>query len=157
MPSHTFKFGAALQAAQTGSAPVLIRVGAGTGHGHGKSASSAVAEQADCLAFLEAALSGDANYAISAARQGLAVEPASYMIYARLVWMAQPKWGGNVPTMQRLIAAAQRHVKENPLLLVLRAESTGGEQFVEGTPCMPASEYDFRAKPRLSDYTPVEV
>ena len=89
-----------------------------------------------------AALSGDANYAISAARQGLAVEPASYMIYARLVWMAQPKWGGNVPTMQRLIAAAQRHVKENPLLLVLRAESTGGEQFVEGTPCMPASEYD---------------
>ena len=61
MPSHTFKFGAALQAAQTGSAPVLIRVGAGTGHGHGKSASSAVAEQADCLAFLEAALSGDAS------------------------------------------------------------------------------------------------
>lgn len=59
VPSHTFKFGAALQAAQTGSAPVLIRVGAGTGHGHGKSASSAVAEQADCVAFLEAALSDD--------------------------------------------------------------------------------------------------
>ncbi|MGH3166892.1 MAG: prolyl oligopeptidase family serine peptidase [Trebonia sp.] len=58
VPSHTFKFGAAVQAAQTGSAPVLIRVGAGTGHGHSKSASgAAVAEQADCLAFLETALS----------------------------------------------------------------------------------------------------
>jgi prolyl oligopeptidase len=57
VPGHTLKFGAALQAAQTGPAPVLIRVGAGTGHGHGRSASSAaVAEQADCLAFLEAAL-----------------------------------------------------------------------------------------------------
>lgn len=57
VPAHTLKFGAALQAAQTGSAPVLIRIGAATGHGHGKAATSAaVAEQADCLAFLEAAL-----------------------------------------------------------------------------------------------------
>jgi tetratricopeptide (TPR) repeat protein len=89
-----------------------------------------------------AALSSDTNYAISAARRGLAIEPASYMIYTRLVWMAQPKWGGTVPVMRRFIAGAQRHAKENPLLLVLRAESTGGEQAVEYTPCMPASEYD---------------
>jgi tetratricopeptide (TPR) repeat protein len=88
------------------------------------------------------ALSGDVNYAFSAARQGLAVEPASYMIYARLVWMAQPKWGGSVLLMRRFIAAAQRHAKENPLLLVLRAENTGGEQSVEDTPCTPGSEYD---------------
>ncbi len=56
VPGHTLKFGATLQAAQTGPAPVLIRVGTGTGHGHGKAASAAIAEQADCLAFLEAAL-----------------------------------------------------------------------------------------------------
>jgi prolyl oligopeptidase len=57
VPSHTLKFGAALQAAQTGPAPILIRVGAGTGHGHGKAATAkAVAEQADCLAFMETAL-----------------------------------------------------------------------------------------------------
>jgi prolyl oligopeptidase len=62
VPGHTLKFGAALQAAQTGPAPVLIRVGAGTGHGHGRASSStAVAEQADCLTFLEAAL--DAGWA----------------------------------------------------------------------------------------------
>ncbi len=59
VPGHTLKFGAALQAAQTGPAPVLIRVGTGAGHGHGKAMSAAVAEQADCLAFLESALSGD--------------------------------------------------------------------------------------------------
>jgi prolyl oligopeptidase len=52
VPSHTLKFGAALQAAQTGRAPVLVRVYAGTGHGS-PAASAAVAEQADCLAFLE--------------------------------------------------------------------------------------------------------
>lgn len=56
VPGHTLKFGAALQAAQTGPAPVLIRVGAGAGHGHGRAAAAAVAEQADCLAFLEAVL-----------------------------------------------------------------------------------------------------
>jgi prolyl oligopeptidase len=56
VPCHTLKFGAALQAAQTGPAPVLIRIGAGAGHGRGNSTSSVIAEQADCLAFLEAAL-----------------------------------------------------------------------------------------------------
>lgn len=56
VPAHTLKFGAALQAAQTGPAPVLIRIGAGAGHSRGNATSSVVAEQADCLAFLEAAL-----------------------------------------------------------------------------------------------------
>ena len=54
VPGHTLKFGAALQAAQTGPAPVLIRVYSGTGHGV-PAISQEVAEQADCLAFLEAA------------------------------------------------------------------------------------------------------
>ncbi|RDS85640.1 tetratricopeptide repeat protein [Dyella psychrodurans] len=89
-----------------------------------------------------AALTSDGNYALSAARRGLAVEPASYMIYTRLVWMAQPKWDGNVPLMRRFIAGAQRHAKDNPLLLLLLSENTGGEQSVEDTPCMPESQYD---------------
>jgi prolyl oligopeptidase len=55
VPSHTLKFGAALQAAQTAPAPVLIRVYSGTGHGMA-AISAAAAEQADSLAFLEAAL-----------------------------------------------------------------------------------------------------
>jgi len=56
VPGHTLKFGATLQAAQTGAAPILIRVGAAAGHGHGKAASAAIAEAADCLAFLDQAL-----------------------------------------------------------------------------------------------------
>ncbi len=55
VPSHTLKFGAALQAAQTAPAPILIRVYAGTGHGL-PAISAQVAEQADSLAFLETAL-----------------------------------------------------------------------------------------------------
>ena len=58
VPGHTLKFGAALQAAQEGPAPILIRVGTGAGHGHGKASGAAAAEQADWLAFLEAALGG---------------------------------------------------------------------------------------------------
>jgi prolyl oligopeptidase len=55
VPSHTLKFGAALQAAQTASAPVLMRIYSDTGHGM-PAISAAVTEQADSLAFLEAAL-----------------------------------------------------------------------------------------------------
>lgn len=55
VPSHTLKFGAALQAAQSAPAPILIRVYSGTGHGM-PAISAALAEQADSLAFLEAAL-----------------------------------------------------------------------------------------------------
>jgi len=49
-------FAATLQAAQTGSAPILLRVGAAAGHGHGKPTGRAIAEAADCLAFIDAAL-----------------------------------------------------------------------------------------------------
>lgn len=60
VPGHSLKFAAALQAAQTGSAPILLRVDAGAGHGHGKPAGKAIAEAADCLAFIDAALPGGA-------------------------------------------------------------------------------------------------
>jgi prolyl oligopeptidase len=55
VPSHTLKFGAALQAEQTASAPILIRVYSDTGHGM-PAISATVTEQADSPAFLEAAL-----------------------------------------------------------------------------------------------------
>jgi prolyl oligopeptidase len=57
VPGHSFKFAAALQAAQGGDAPVLIRVETAAGHGAGKPVSKVVAESADVLAFLELALS----------------------------------------------------------------------------------------------------
>ncbi len=58
LPGHSFKFAAALQAAQGDpEAPVLIRVEKSTGHGMGKPTSKAIAERADMLTFVEWALS----------------------------------------------------------------------------------------------------
>ena len=56
VPGHSFKFAAALQAAQGGDAPVLIRVETSAGHGAGKPVSKVVAESADVVAFLRLAL-----------------------------------------------------------------------------------------------------
>jgi prolyl oligopeptidase len=52
MPAHSFKFAAALQAAQAGPAPVLLRVRLSTGHGHGPTTSQLIEEKADAYAFL---------------------------------------------------------------------------------------------------------
>ena len=52
VPAHSFKFTAALQAAQAGGEPVLIRIDTRAGHGAGKPTSMAIEEAADCLAFL---------------------------------------------------------------------------------------------------------
>jgi prolyl oligopeptidase len=56
VPGHSFKFAAALQHAQGGDAPVLIRVDSAAGHGAGKPTAKAIAAETDVLAFLEAAL-----------------------------------------------------------------------------------------------------
>lgn len=58
VPGHSFKFAAALQAAQGDDdrRPVLVRVETSAGHGHGKPTSKAIAERADMLAFVEWAL-----------------------------------------------------------------------------------------------------
>jgi prolyl oligopeptidase len=58
VPGHSFKFVAALQAAQAGDAPVLIRIDTDAGHGVGKPVSKLIEERADVLAFLELALKG---------------------------------------------------------------------------------------------------
>jgi prolyl oligopeptidase len=51
VPAHSFKFAAALQAAQGGDAPVLLRVDTSAGHGAGKPVSKQIEERADVLAF----------------------------------------------------------------------------------------------------------
>jgi prolyl oligopeptidase len=51
-PGHSFKFAAALQAAQRGSAPILIRIETKAGHGAGKPTSKIIEEIADRWAFL---------------------------------------------------------------------------------------------------------
>jgi prolyl oligopeptidase len=51
-PAHSFKFAAALQAAQGGPAPILIRIETKAGHGAGKPTSKIIEERADVYAFL---------------------------------------------------------------------------------------------------------
>jgi prolyl oligopeptidase len=50
-PAHSFKFAAALQAAQAGTAPALIRIETKAGHGLGKPTSKLIEEEADKWAF----------------------------------------------------------------------------------------------------------
>ncbi|HEX8457813.1 MAG TPA: prolyl oligopeptidase family serine peptidase [Pyrinomonadaceae bacterium] len=51
-PGHSFKFAAAMQAAQSGSAPILIRIETKAGHGAGKPTSKIIEEYADIWGFL---------------------------------------------------------------------------------------------------------
>jgi prolyl oligopeptidase len=52
VPAHSFKFAAALQTAQAGAAPILIRIETRAGHGAGKPTSKIIGEAADKWAFL---------------------------------------------------------------------------------------------------------
>ena len=56
VPSHSFKFAAALQAAQGGARPTLIRIAVSAGHGMGKPTSMQIEEAADVLTFLKGVL-----------------------------------------------------------------------------------------------------
>jgi len=52
VPSHSYKFAATLQNAQTGPEPVLLRVETNTGHGGGTPTSKEIEETRDVLSFL---------------------------------------------------------------------------------------------------------
>ena len=52
VPGHTFKYIAALQAAQAGDRPVIARIGVKAGHGAGKPTAKLIDEVADRLAFI---------------------------------------------------------------------------------------------------------
>lgn len=56
VPGHSFKFAAALQEAQAGAAPALIRIQTKAGHGFGKPTAILIEELADMYAFLTWAL-----------------------------------------------------------------------------------------------------
>ncbi|MHB8293061.1 MAG: prolyl oligopeptidase family serine peptidase [Acidimicrobiales bacterium] len=56
VPGHSLKFAAALQEAQQGDAPILLRVDSAAGHGVGKPTTKLIDERADVLTFLDWAL-----------------------------------------------------------------------------------------------------
>ena len=51
VPAHSFKFGAALQAAQACQNPILLRIEQNAGHGAGRSTAQVIGENADMLSF----------------------------------------------------------------------------------------------------------
>ena len=59
LPGHSYKFAATLQRAQSGNAPILLRVARKSGHGSGKPVKMRIAEAADRWAFLVRALGMD--------------------------------------------------------------------------------------------------
>ena len=56
VPAHSFKYAAALQAADTGPAPKLIRIETRAGHGAGTATSKLIEARSDVLAFIANAL-----------------------------------------------------------------------------------------------------
>jgi prolyl oligopeptidase len=58
VPAHSFKYAAALQRAQGGSEPVLIRIETRAGHGGGKPVSKQIEESTDEMGFLLTELTG---------------------------------------------------------------------------------------------------
>ncbi len=52
VPAHSFKYTAALQYAQTGDEPKIIRIDSKAGHGGGKPMAKVIEEQADIYAFI---------------------------------------------------------------------------------------------------------
>ncbi len=59
VPAHSFKYAAALQAAQGGAAPILIRIDVKAGHGMGKPTTMLIDDAADMWAFLAATIGKD--------------------------------------------------------------------------------------------------
>ncbi|MFT4639088.1 MAG: prolyl oligopeptidase [Verrucomicrobiales bacterium] len=55
-PAHSFKYGAALQHAQGGDAPIILRIETKAGHGAGKPTAKVIEEVADRWAFLGKAI-----------------------------------------------------------------------------------------------------
>jgi prolyl oligopeptidase len=64
VPAHSYKYAAALQWAQGGPAPVMIRIETDAGHGAGKPLSKRIDEAADQMAFLAHHVGLDAGVAV---------------------------------------------------------------------------------------------
>ena len=75
------------------------------------------------------------DYASAAAKRGLAIDPSNYLIYSRLTWLAQPKWGGSIDAMHRVAADAQQHVRDNPMLVVIDEEPAAVESGFDDCGC----------------------
>ena len=62
VPGHSYKFAAALQHAQGGDAPVMIRIDTKSGHGAGKPTAKQIEEWTDLWGFALAALGAEPRF-----------------------------------------------------------------------------------------------
>jgi tetratricopeptide (TPR) repeat protein len=82
-------------------------------------------------------------YALDAGRRGLEVDPSNYAIHDELRWVAQPQWGGSFEAMQKVVSQAQAHARDNPLLLLLRAEPPALAMGLDECGCHAGNVVDF--------------
>ena len=82
-----------------------------------------------------AGLAGDNQYANDAGKRALDVDPSSFSIYSQLSWLAQPKWGGSLEAMRRIIAEAQQHADANPLLVLLLPDADAAQAGLDSCNC----------------------
>ncbi len=61
----------------------------------------------------------DTAYAARAAKAGLAVDPANFVIHYELMEMSEPKWGGSLQAMAQVVSHAMARANLNPMLRVL--------------------------------------
>ena len=80
-------------------------------------------------------LQGDEKYSRQAADKALAAQPGNYFIYGRRILMAEPKWGGSIEKMDRIVREAQRHAKGNELLKLLLPVPAAYEANLTGCDC----------------------
>jgi hypothetical protein len=78
-----------------------------------------------------AAFIGGRQQRTTALLEGLHHSPQSYYLRASALHFLQPKWGGSPEQMDHLVEQAQKHLKENPRLILLRVEraSFDGDEY----------------------------
>jgi tetratricopeptide (TPR) repeat protein len=89
-----------------------------------------------------ARMDSDPRYGTDAAKRALAVQPASFPIYSSLIGMAEPRWGGSVALMNRLIGQAQVHAPQNALLRLLLSQRDGAWELIENCACDDFADAD---------------
>jgi uncharacterized protein DUF4034 len=86
----------------------------------------------DAMITIGAMSLGD-EYALSAAKRGLAQDPGNTEIYGRLMWLEQPNWAGSLDAMTAVANGARKYEGRNPLV---RALITGRDMYrIESCDC----------------------
>ncbi|MEO6967942.1 MAG: DUF4034 domain-containing protein [Rhodanobacteraceae bacterium] len=81
------------------------------------------------------------NFALTVAGHALTTDPSNYLIYARLSWLAEPKWGGSAKAMRWVGSAAQQHVGDNPLLVLIQDHAPIFEAGLDNCDCTHAAQF----------------